>query len=133
MLSAEVSCKFVARLQERVQEKPNESVTPTGHYPGSSEKILILEERVGKGLPLHHPLDSRVPLGQAWQIWVGANGRISDKKLVRQDRAGIIVLAPELTKTILDLVNEEFGPFCPHIIGCQPQPEPPAPKRRRAA
>ena len=133
-LREEARLKFVARLDQRTQEKPIEAVTPAWEpaYPGTEAKKAILAWRVAKKLPLHHPQDCKLPLGLGWRIRVGPNGRIIDKQLTKEDEAGIIVVAPELTDTILEAVKREFGPYCPHIIGCEPPPRP-ARKASRAA
>jgi hypothetical protein len=43
--------------------EPNESLLdsmlPTGHLPGTEEKIQVLASRVERKLPLHHPDDAK--------------------------------------------------------------------------
>jgi hypothetical protein len=130
----ETILQFIAQLDARVQEKPIELLTPAKQpaYPGSDQKKRLLAERVDRGLPLHHPSDVKLPLEMAWLIAVGANGRIVWKELVEQDKAGILVLAPEITEDIRKKIDEEFGPRHFPIIGCQP-PTPPTPAAKRGA
>ena len=41
------------------KEVPEESYRSTEALPGSEEKLKLLAERVGEGLPLWHPADRR--------------------------------------------------------------------------
>ena len=42
------------------EPKPeNSEYAPTGAMPGSEEKLVVLSERVQRGLPLWHPADRR--------------------------------------------------------------------------
>ena len=134
MLQEEILLKFLARLDGCAEAKPIQAVTPAWEpaYPGTPEKMEILRERVAKKLPVHHPQDVKLPLGEGWRIRVGPNGRIIHKQRVTQDKAGIVIVAEKLTADILKEIEIEFGPRHFPILGCEP-PKPPPPVTRRAA
>jgi hypothetical protein len=117
----EVRAKFSARLRQTIHSKHKGPFDPTREIPGSEGKIKVLAERLagalesGREFNLHHPDDAKMPLGMAWRIWVGPNGRIVKKQLVQQDQAGLFVVTdePSVVDQVKEMVGERWQPVRP--------------------
>jgi hypothetical protein len=69
-----------------------------------------------------------MPEGKGWRIRVGPNGRIIEKRIVDQDRAGVFLVLSkeEITEQILKEIRENFRR---DVEIEEPDPRPPFPTR----
>jgi hypothetical protein len=70
-------CYALGQFKFYVQESPVDDfdwneMEPTDANPGSEEKILVLQDRIAKGLPLFHPEDRthKMPLMHGFETWL---------------------------------------------------------------